>query len=236
MKKKINLMPIVFVILLLFSVDYIENNRATASEKAPLPDSQQPPPLKTWQKPKPEFWDLELERVVVKSKSYYKGQQADVQVTVGETVLFKCYYKMKTIPIGDITKADAQYWGSGNHNFKIATGIGFLEAVKTDTKKLPAFTYANVENWRTYMKNGSPKVWHGYVTNQWKPEAKHVGKKGLTVLCTVDNKSNIKETDEDNNSVLKIGPYVTFVVKYKIIAPGINKKKLETKPLRRKVR
>ena len=236
MKKRVNVITIILITVFFIIIVTVSTPFAKSQQQTPLPDSQQPPPSQTLPKPKPEFWDLELDRIEVKGKSYTQGQKADIQVLVGENITIRCYYKIKTTNIGDITLYDAQYWGSGNFTFKIATGIGFLESIKIDTKKLPKFTYDDVQDWQQYMNNNAHKTWTGYTVYQWTPQAKHVGKKGLLVLCTVDNKNDIKETDEENNSVLDIGPYVSFVVKHKIIAPEIYKKKIEDNKLRKQER
>jgi hypothetical protein len=228
MKKSGNLITTIFITVFFVTIVAVSNPFAKSQQQVPLPESQQPPLSQTLPKPKSEFWDLELDRIEVKGTSYSQGQKADIQVLVGENVTIRCYYKMKTISIGDITLYDAQYWGSGNFTFKIATGIGFLEPIKIDTKKLPKFTYEDVQDWQQYMNNNAHKTWTGYTVYQWTPKAEHVGKKGLLILCTVDNKNDIKEPDEENNSVLDIGPYVSFVVKHKIIPQNIHKKRFET--------
>jgi hypothetical protein len=237
MKKKIHLLSIFLIPLFFISIVAVSMPFAKSQQQAPLPDSQQPPPPQPPTKPKSEFWDLELERITVKGKSYSPGQKDDVQVKVGENVTIRCYYTMKTISIGDITQSDAQYWGSGNFAFKIATGIGLtFGLVKIDTKKLPKFAYEDVQDWKNYMNSNAHKTWTGYTVFQWTPKAEHVGKQGLLVLCNADNKNDIKEPDENNNSVFDIGPYVSFIVKHKIIAPGTFKDKIEGNKSRKQER
>jgi len=174
---------------------------------APIPETQQVPNTKRVkvQKPKDEFWDLKVDRFTINGKSYSYGTDdfsreiPTVNITVGKPVAVKVYYKMKTIPVGNITEGDAQYWGSG---IKFENVVGITDTAlipaKTITKSLPKFTFGDIQNW--HIKMQGRKSWTSYVAFQFTPIKEYVGSNGWPALhFSLDSKGHINETNEDNN-------------------------------------
>ena len=125
MKKGMMAMTIVAALSFLISIGAVSTSFSKqAGQTVPKSQQQQSPTLQekehVVQVPKNKFWDLEADRMVVKGQVVKKGGgHHTIYVKVGETVTFHCYYKMKTIPVRDITKADTNFWGSGNRQFNI---------------------------------------------------------------------------------------------------------------------
>lgn len=137
---------------------------------------------------------------------------------VGETVTVKCYYKMKTINVCDITSADAAYWGSGNFTFRVQTAILYsldeIELNKTITKRLPKFTYEDIQKWQKIMRSTAQKIWNGDMTVSWTPTMEHNGKQ-FVVLAGV-SPNGFEETSGGNNDTLSVGPSIGIVVKLSV--------------------
>jgi hypothetical protein len=170
----------------------------------------------TKQLPKQKFWDLEVGSITVKGQVIKIGSgNHTINVKVGETVTFTCTYKTKSSPVGDITPADAQYWGSGNHQYAIRFQIYFPIpnlAPKTlfKNRSLPKFTYEDAKNWHLRPEMG--KVWDQEVEFQWTPELLHTAIPSISVVYVVDVNHVISEINEQNNEINTAGGLLTIVV------------------------
>ena len=202
MKKRIMVIAL-WVIFSIFTVSISFSKPPVA----PIPETQQVPNAQRIkvQKPKDEFWDLKVDRFTINGKSFSFGtddflrEVPTVNITVGKPVAVKVYYKMKTIPVGNITEGDAQYWGSG---IKFDNFVGITDKtrvpIKRFTKSLPKFTFGDIQNW--FIKMQGCKSWTSYVTFQFTPIKEYVGSNGWLMLhFGLDSKGTINETNEDNN-------------------------------------
>ena len=168
------------------------------------------------QVPKNKFWDLEADRIVVKGQVVKKGGgHHTIYVKVGETVTFHCYYKMKTITVKDITKADANFWGSGNRQFNIrfrvaSTTYSIEPKISYKYKALPHFTWEDVEKWQNSPRSSGGKTWNKEVSFLWTPGAEFV-ETYITAEYNLDYNNVISETHEGNNG-LSIMSRLTIIV------------------------
>ena len=211
MKTRASLITIFMISFFLVSLTAISISLAKSQQNERLPDSQQPPPrtpVPRAQLPKSEFWDLAVDYCII------NGELVDISpcdmnsgnsisVKVGQLVNFNCYYKIITIPVANITKADAVYWGSGNLTYKNFCSIGLNDPKnKQEMKSLPHFTWADVTKWQASMKQGmadvtkwqtskNRKVWKDNMTFTWTPTQQNIG----TALFhfNVDSGNLIKE-------------------------------------------
>jgi len=226
MEKRISVISIFLIVLFLIAITAASTSFARSQQNEPLPKSQQPPPSKDVrvqraQKPKSEFWDLEVDKVIIngQSLSYPRpsGPAPTIHVKVGEPVNCKCYYKIKTIPISDITGSDAKHWGSGNFSYRICAQIyeipDFFSSVEWTclNRKLPKFTYEDVKNWPLVSRK-SRKTWTSYLEYNWIATAEYVGNNSLMFTFWVDDHDTIKETDEDNNGEAAYDRHVALIV------------------------
>lgn len=172
--------------------------------------------------PKPALWDLAVDHFIVAGQSFPfpndYNQAKVINVTVGQTINCQCFYKVKTIAVGDITKADANFWGAGNLSYKISGGLFFPgppshQEYKTETRTLPKFTSADVQAWKNQIGASGRKEWMETLVYNWTATPQHVGK-SVALHFDVDSFMNIKETDEQNNgSFASSGIVAKFIVK-----------------------
>lgn len=157
---------------------------------------------------KSKFWDLELYYLTVNNKVFTAGKSETIHVRAGKTVSIKCMYSVKTIKPSLITEQDVEKWGSGNIAYRVAMGTDLVVNTKIHTKFLPEFDMSTVDHY-----GDSPSmVWVESARFQWTPKMTDIGKEGFMALYTLDNQNDIKEYNEDNNSTLKVGPYITIIV------------------------
>ena len=158
---------------------------------------------------KSKFWDFSLRHIEINGKMFHTGQTREVHVKVGEKVTVRCHYGIATIPISQITEQDVEKWGSGNISYHIAMGLDFVENKWVYPKYLPKFTYQDVQFWGGTGQHNL--YWPKKTGFIWTPKMEDIGKYFMA-LCTLDNQNEIKEFNEDNNSTLKVGPYVRVIV------------------------
>jgi len=239
MKKKMSLIAIFVILLFLVSITVVSTPFAKPPQQVVPKSQQQPPPSTQIEvKAKEKFWDLEIDHFVINGKSFpfpndfYKAEK--IYVKVGQTVTFKSYYTIKTIPIGDITGADAKYWGSGNFMYLIAGGMFFAgppsaQEYKTLTRSLPKFTAEDVQQWKQSMQSTARKTWTSYLVYTWTPQMKHIGKDDIYFHFSVDSFFAIKETDESNNGNFASTGVVAKIIVSPAIAPGYQRKSGDNK-------
>jgi len=232
MKKGMMVMTMVVALSFLVSVSAVSPSFAKqATQTAPTTKQQAPaqsPEIQKQQFPKDlyvkfksQFWDLEFDKLIVKGVVIKKGGgNKTINVKVGENVQFKAYYKVKTLPIGDITEADANYWGSGkflytnylliiNHDAQGNKNIHLFDT----NRSLPKFTWQNVQGWkRGGLKKNDPKTWTELSVFQWTAGAECVGSNVYINCVCVDWYKNIPETNEPNNGFVDSDLLVTFIV------------------------
>jgi len=124
-------------------------------------------PTKTYEKPKSVFWDLAVDRRCVAN-----GVTLDPVVTAADykipflnnKIVGKCFYKVKTPPVNEITEADVKKWGSGNLTYfgwVAVEGLRALGPCKIQVAKtLPKFTWADVQRWKKVAMGNAPKIWN----------------------------------------------------------------------------
>jgi hypothetical protein len=215
MKKGMLVMAIVAALSFLVLVIAVASAVAKQATQTP-PTSKQQPQQGTVQTvlPKSAFWDLEPGSITVKGQVIKKGGgDHTINVKVGETVTFKCTYRMKTIPVGNITAADAKFWGSGNLPFKNRLEVYQFQVGSKYYYKdgiLPKFTYEDVKNW--HLKPPVGKAWNEEVVFQWTSGAEYVGKQYISVIYVLDVNHVITETNEQNNGINTAGGLLYIVV------------------------
>jgi hypothetical protein len=200
MKKKLLAMTILVALSFVVSIISI----APATQKIQKSVDFKP---KAYEKAKEKFWDLAVDHFVINGQSFPfandYNQAKIINVKVGQTVNCLCFYKVKTITIGDITAADAAYWGSGNLTYKIAGGLFFPgppshQEYTIKTRQTPKFTSADVQSWKNQYGANGKKEWVESLVYNWTAKPEHVGKT-VEFHFDVDSFLNIKETDEQNN-------------------------------------
>lgn len=212
MKIKTSLITIFMISFFLVSLTAISISLAKSQGNERLPDSQQPPPrtsVPRAQLPKSEFWDLAVDYCIINGEFVDispcdMNSGKSISVKVGQIVNFKCYYKIITIPVAFITKADAAYWGSGNLTYKNLSSVLVLNEPKSkqEMRSLPHFTWADVTKWQTSMKQGmadvtkwqtskNRKVWKGNMMFTWTPTQQNIG--AAVFYFNVDHGNVIKE-------------------------------------------
>jgi hypothetical protein len=124
-------------------------------------------PTKTYEKPKSVFWDLAVDRRCVAN-----GVTLDPVVTAADykipflnnKIVGKCFYKVKTPSVNEITEADVKKWGSGNLTYfgwvtldgKRALGPCKIKVAKI----LPKFTWEDVQRWKKVATGNAPRIWN----------------------------------------------------------------------------
>ena len=221
MKKGMMAMTIVAALSFLISIGAVSTSFSKqAGQTVPKSQQQQSPTLQekehVVQVPKNKFWDLEADRMVVKGRVVKKGGgHHTIYVKVGETVNFYCYYKIKTIPVKDITKADANFWGSGNRQFNIrfrvaSTTYSIEPKISFKNRTLPHFTWEDVEKWLKNTRSSGGRTWTEEVSFLWTPGAEFV-ETYITAEYNLDYNNVISETHEGNNG-LSIMSRLTIIV------------------------
>jgi len=210
MKKGMRLITVFTLLFFAVSIGLVATafskavNKNIATTTKPLPQTQTPAVA---QVAKAEFWDLKVLRFVVKGETFpFVNDYAQAKifnVKVGETVGCDCYYTVETIPVGGITTADVNKWGTGNLQYKIAGGLFFPgppshQEYQIVTHNLPKFTKADVETWKTTLGTSNKKVYTNSLKYNWTAKPEHVGKT-MYLHFDVDSFFSIKETDEQNN-------------------------------------
>lgn len=170
------------------------------------------------------FYDLEIDRYEIKGISFPfpndKSKYKIIHVEIGETVKCICFYKIKTIALGKISESDPVYWGSGDLSYLIVGGL-FFPDVPTNaeyemlTRKMPSFTYADVQSWKAQLGDEGTKIWEKSFVYNWKAKPEHAGK-NMFFNFGVDPSGKIKETDEKNNGNNGNGIVAKFIVMPKI--------------------
>lgn len=215
MKKRVNVTTIILITVFYITIVAVSTPFAKSQQRTPLPDSQQPPPsrqegIQRAQLPKSEFWDLAVDYCIINGEFVDispcdMNSPASISVKVGQIVNFKCYYKVITIPVADITKADATHWGSGNLTYKNLSTVLISSngpEAKQEMKSLPHFTWADVTKWQASMKQGmadvtkwqpskNKKVWKDNMVFTWTPTQQNIGT--AVFYFNVDHGNVIKE-------------------------------------------
>jgi hypothetical protein len=152
----------------LFAVEATKTG-PTPKQVPQSPQTKFEQPKETAQQPKQVFWDLEADHCVVNNVFLSKGSCVpsvynSIIAKMGQPVTITCYYKVKTIPIYDITEADAIGWGKG----KTYT-ICYTDPInKNETRTLPKFDWQDVQRWkRSAGKNNAPKIWTESMAISW---------------------------------------------------------------------
>jgi hypothetical protein len=214
MKKWMMVMTIVAVLSFLVSVIAVTPSGAAEAIKT-RPTTKQAPTTKQFtgqkqmvQTPKEKFWDLEVDHCDVNNRNICsKGYNLEGPWEV------RCFYKVKTIPIGDITEADANYWGSGKSYTISASWTTHDKKIslrKEDSIRTPQFTWEDVLAWkRSAVRKNAPKVWTEKLEFTWhaSDDPTHnylkdflLTKGDHSFLFLVDKNNGIEEYVERNNT------------------------------------
>jgi hypothetical protein len=179
MKKGLLVMTIVVVLSFLASMIAVSpSGAAQATKTTPTTRQQTPTPSQSqvYEKAKDKFWSLGNDHCVINgvSVSMNPSTLVTINAKVGQPVTFKSYYKVKTIPIGDITSADAKHWGSGNFTYnnrlRLITG-DYAHILKEQTipKSPPKFTWDDAKNWKKFLMATACKAWTEQMVLTWTP-------------------------------------------------------------------
>ena len=220
MKKGFVVIPIFFALSFFVSIGFVlpsleQTTQTLSKSKQQVPSS---PAAVESAIAKPAFWDLEVGSIFIKGQLVkIGGPNHTVNVKVGETVTFKCTYRMKTPPVGGITQADAKRWGAGNLPFTIrmqvhSTKMGIEDKDLLKDKTLPKFTYEDVINWKKNLQPGVGNAWDDDVYFEWTPGAEYVGNMFISVVYLLDVNHVIPEPDEQNNHINTAGGILNIVV------------------------
>lgn len=166
---------------------------------------------------KSKFWELELRWIEVNSKKYYPGKPENkkILIPINRTIRFYGAFYIKSPHRANITKYDAQYWGSGKHKFEVYVGIPPSGPSKLFIMELPKFTYDEIQTWSIVGRWWIKKVGLEWTGGQYGlPHPIRVGKYGSTFQ--VDRQNDIPEPDESNNFELMY-PEIIVYDKFKAI-------------------
>jgi hypothetical protein len=179
MKKRMEVMVILIALSFLVSMIAVTALfAAQAIKTSPTTKKQTPTPSQSqvYEKAKDKFWSLGNDHCVISGVSVPMNPSTLVTINakVGQPVTFKSYYKVKTIPIGDITSADAKHWGSGNFTYnnrlRLITG-DYAHILKEEaiSKSPPKFTWDDAQNWKKFLTATACKTWTEQMVLTWTP-------------------------------------------------------------------
>ena len=165
---------------------------------------------KTYEKPKSVFWDLAVDRRCVANGVTLNPvvTAADYKIPfLNNKIVGKCFYKVKTPPVNEITEADVKKWGSGNLTYfggVSVSGVGPVPCKIQVAKTLPKFTWADVQRWKKVAMGNAPKIWNesidftcaaespaDYRWFYFKIETKYIG----TPIPEYDTSNNARDTN-----------------------------------------
>jgi hypothetical protein len=181
------------------------------------------------------FWDLEIDHYIVNGQSFpfINGpkQVPIIKVKVGQAINCECVYKIKTIPVGTITEADAKAWGSGNLSYTFTIGPYFSDTPShkeyhIGQLNLPKFTYAEVQTWKVAIGASGRKEWTVTIPYSWTAAQEHVGKT-IYLHFDIDSSNNIRETDEGNNGSSGGTGSLALIIVTPALPKDVSKQKLE---------
>jgi hypothetical protein len=179
MKKGMMVITMWAVLLFLVSMIAVAPSLAAQATKTTPTTRQQTPPLsqsQVYEKAKDKFWSLGNDHCVINGVSVpmNPGSLVTINAKVGQPVTFTSYYKVKTIPVGDITSADAKHWGSGNFTYnnrlRLITGdYAHILKEKLTPKSTPKFTWDDAQNWKKFLVATTCKTWTEQISLTWTP-------------------------------------------------------------------
>jgi len=184
------------------------------------------------------FWDLAADHCIVNGQSFPWPWSSGsnhiriIYVKVGQAINCQCVYKIKTIPVGTITEADANAWGSGNLSYTFTIGPYFLgrppsyQEYHIGQLNLPKFTYADVQNWKVAIGVSGRYEWAVTIPHSWTAAAEHVGK-DIYLAFDVDSSHNIRETVEGNNGSFSGSSFLAKISVTPFLPKDVSKQKLE---------
>ena len=214
MKKGMIVVTLFSILFFLVSLSAVSTSFSRPPTKV-LPKSQQQPStgqIKDQIKAKDKFWDLAIVDQCFINGVKYSGKT--INVKVGEAVTFNCDYKVITIPVHDITIADAAYWGSGNLTYKNIANVyspleGIIGEEKQETRKLPKFTWEDVKKWQKSIKKPGRKTWIENMVFTWTPLSHlHIGEFFVFKLDTpgVINEAEVSSANNYYSADISINP------------------------------
>jgi len=165
-----------------------------------VPKSQQQPSTVQIQqqvKAKDKFWGLEVDHCVVGVGVVdgFNPCSSTINIKKG-SMTGKCYYKVKTPPINDITAVDAKCWGTGK-SYTISASLINDDTQKSlkeeKNKKLPQFTWADVQKWKSAGQGNVPKIWTELLYFVWIATPEYIGSNSFSF--EVDKTNVIEEYD-----------------------------------------
>ncbi len=156
-------------------------------------------PGEVYQQPKEKFWGLEADHCKVNGVLWNTNNKLTLKLK--QSVTINCWYKVKTVPVKDITEADAVAWGKGK-SYTISTMVLNTATEKSfsknETKNLPKFDWADVTKWKKTGGN-APKIWTIVMVTTWSPTQEYLGDANVFDFC-VDCSNVIEEYDGGPNN------------------------------------
>ena len=160
-----------------------------------------PPKDQQYSPAKAKFWGFELDHCVVTGNNL-NPCNAEINIKQGAPLTGTCYYKVKTITINEITEWDANRWGKGKSYLVRAALINCEDSSKffgkDETRKLPLFTWRDVQKWKSAGQGNAPKIWTERFDFIWIPTKAQTGKYLFTFQS--DAKNEIEEYDGRPNN------------------------------------
>jgi hypothetical protein len=201
----------VMVMTILLALSFLVSMIAVVPSFAPVqtPATQKPkiltkPNPAVYQLPKEKFWALEFDRCDVNGVKW-NATSSKLNVQVGQPVTFRCWYKIKTSPVSDITEADAAKWGKGNYSYTLRTQVNNLDShaefKKEEIRSLPKFTWSDVQQWKHGGWGSAPKGWEISQECKWTPDSAYLGDANAFHFC-VDCANVIEEYDGGQNDYI----------------------------------
>lgn len=140
-------------------------------------------------KAKEKFWELEVDNCIVGYIQGFNPCNATIDLPRGQLTI-KCFYKVKTIPVGDISLADVAKWGTGK-SYTIKASIvndNTHKSLKEEkTKKLPQFTWADVQQWKSSGQGDNPKEWNEMLYFTWQATPEYSGANAFSFVLDTAN-------------------------------------------------
>ncbi len=210
---------VMMIITIVAALSFLVSMIAVVPSFAPVqtPATQKPkiltkPKPEVYQVPKEKFWALEVDHCVANGVTW-NATSSKLNVQVWQPVIFNCFY---TVPVKDITEADAAKWGKGN-SYTIRTQINNLnshaEFKKEEIRILPPFTWADVQKWKNAGLGSASKEWTISQVSKWTPDSSYLGDANVFYFC-VDCANVIEEYEGGQNNLIigaiTVNPKIAF--------------------------
>jgi hypothetical protein len=105
-----------------------------------------------------------------------------------------CNYKIKTLPVNEITEADAGKWGASGNKYYISAHLSHdgspTNLVKGEFKYVPHFTWAEVKQWQSSGQGNAPKSFSGHLEFEFQLTEAFIGLNTFWFFVGITNTDN----------------------------------------------